>query len=183
MSRKAYNIIRLRSRVLTSVFLLPQGGVAMAEKQVFLTSEGLAKLEAELEHLRTARRSEVAEKIHRAKELGTVNNAEYDDAKNEQAFVEGRILTLEKMLRNAAIIPSTAVPSGWVRVGSRVTVRNQEGGLETYTIVGSAEADPSQGLISNESPVGRTLLGKKVGEEVQVRAPAGVLRMTVVEIG
>jgi len=153
----------------------------MAEKQVFLTTEGLARLEAELEYLRTVRRPEVAEKIHRAKELGTVNNAEYDDAKNEQAFVEGRILNLERMLKNAAIIPAAA-PSDVVRVGSRVTVRNQEGELETYTIVGSAEANPSRGLISNESPVGHALLGKKAGEEVLVQAPAGLLRLTVVEI-
>ena len=155
----------------------------MAQKEVFLTPEGLEKLQAELEHLRSVRRQEVAEQIHRAKELGgTVDNAEYDDAKNEQAFVEGRILTLEKMIKNASIIQEEKTPSKWVKLGSKVKVRNQEGEEELYTIVGSAEADPSDGKISNESPVGSALLGKKVGEVAEAEIPAGKIKFKVVSI-
>lgn len=153
----------------------------MAQKEVFLTPEGLEKLKAELEHLRSVRRQEVADQIHRAKELGgTVDNAEYDDAKNEQAFVEGRILTLEKMLKNASIIQEEKAPSSSVRLGSRVTVRSKGGEKEHYTIVGSAEANPSEGKISNESPVGKALMGKRVGDEVEVRAPAGARKMKII---
>jgi len=154
----------------------------VAEKQFFVTPEGLAKLRAELEHLRTVRRPEIADKIRQAKELGsTVNNAEYDDAKNEQAFVEGRILTLENMVKNAVLIQAEE-HAPWVKPGSHVTVRTEEGDLEDYFIVGSAEADPKSGRISNESPVGRAMLGKRPGEDVEVLAPAGVVRFTIVEI-
>lgn len=155
----------------------------MAQKEVFLTPEGLEKLQTELDHLRSVRRQEVAEQIHRAKELGgTVDNAEYDDAKNEQAFVEGRILTLEKMIKNASIIQEEKTPSKWVKLGSKVKVRNQEGGEELYTIVGSAEADPSDGKISNESPVGNALLGKKVGQEIEAEIPAGKIKFKILSI-
>lgn len=155
----------------------------MAEKEVFLTPEGLAKLEAELEHLRTVGRQEVARKIAQAKQLsGAAVDSEYDDAKKEQAFIEGRIMTLENMIKRAKVIGSATSVSGRVEIGSKVTVRNQEGQEEHYTIVGSAEADPRQGKISNESPVGRALLGKKVGEETEVIAPAGVRKLTVISI-
>jgi transcription elongation factor GreA len=153
----------------------------MVSKPVPLTREGLAKLERELEYLRTVRRQEVAGRIHQAKELAsTQNNAEYDDAKNEQAFVEGRILTLEKMIQNAVIIEEHH--SNRVELGSKVSVVTADGKEEHYTIVGSAEASPKNGRISNESPVGRALLGKSVGEEVQVQVPAGVLRLTITVI-
>jgi len=153
----------------------------MFSKPVPLTREGLAKLERELEYLRTVRRQEVAGRIHQAKELAsTQNNAEYDDAKNEQAFVEGRILTLEKMIQNAVIIEEHH--SSRVELGSKVSVATADGKEEHYTIVGSAEASPKNGRISNESPVGRALLGKSVGEEVQVQVPAGVLRLTITVI-
>ena len=153
----------------------------MFSKPVPLTREGLAKLERELEYLRTVRRQEVAGRIHQAKELAsTQNNAEYDDAKNEQAFVEGRILTLEKMIQNAVIIEEHH--SNRVELGSKVSVATADGKEEHYTIVGSAEASPKNGRISNESPVGRALLGKSVGEEVQVQVPAGVLRLTITVI-
>ncbi len=155
----------------------------MAQKEVFLTPEGLEKLKAELEHLRSVRRQQVAEQIHRAKELGgTVDNAEYDDAKNEQAFVEGRILTLEKMIKNATLIEEEKSPSKWVKLGSKVTVRNQDGEEEHYTIVGSAEASPSDGKISNESPVGSALMGKRVGSVVKAKIPAGTLKLEVITI-
>jgi len=153
----------------------------MVSKPVPLTREGLVKLERELDYLRTVRRQEVADRIHQAKELAsTQNNAEYDDAKNEQAFVEGRILALEKMVQNAVIIEERH--SSRVELGSKVSVVTADGKEEHYTIVGSAEASPKDGRISNESPVGRALLGKSVGEEVQVQVPAGVLRLTITAI-
>jgi transcription elongation factor GreA len=156
----------------------------MPDKPVPLTREGLAKLEKELEYLRTVRRQEVAERIHAAKELAsTQNNAEYEDAKNEQAFVEGRILTLEKIIQNAEIIDEEeAHRSKKVQLGSKVTVLTAKGTKETYTIVGSAEAEPKEGRISNESPVGRALIGKGVGGAVHVEAPAGVIRLTITGI-
>jgi transcription elongation factor GreA len=154
----------------------------MTQKDVFLTKEGLAQLEAELDHLRNVKRQEVAQRIHEAKELANPDhNAEYDDAKNERAFVEGRILTLENMIKNATIIDE-GNHTGPVSLGARVVVVNAEGEQEQYIIVGSAEANPREGKISNESPVGRALLGKKIGDEVQVMAPAGVLKLTVKEI-
>jgi transcription elongation factor GreA len=152
------------------------------DKPVPLTREGLAKLEAELEHLRTVRRQEIADRIHQAKELASAqNNAEYDDAKNEQAFVEGRIMTLESMIQKAVIIKE-GTHSNRVELGSKVVVVNADGRKEHYTIVGSAEARPKDGRISNESPVGEALLGKTVGEEVQVQVPAGILRLTITAV-
>jgi len=154
----------------------------MEEKEVFLTQEGLDKLSEELENLHLHRRHEVAEKIRRAKEAGsTVNNAEYDDAKNEQAFVEGRILTLESMIKNAKIIEQDT-HSDKVKLGSHVVVENQDGEKEEYTIVGSVEASPKDGKISNESPIGKALMSKKVGQAVQVKAPAGTIKLTVKKI-
>ncbi|MDO8670703.1 MAG: transcription elongation factor GreA [Dehalococcoidia bacterium] len=155
----------------------------MPDKQSFLTPEGLHKLQAELDVLRTIKRPIVADRIHQAKELGTtVDNAEYDDAKNEQAFVEGRILKLEQMLKNVSIIREETSPSGYVRIGSKVKVASGEGEEEEYVIVGSAEASPRNGKISNESPVGQALLGKRSGDEVQVLVPAGVLRYKIIGI-
>ncbi len=155
----------------------------MPQKGSYLTREGLAKLEAELKELHSTRREAVAYRIQKAKEIGgTVDNAEYDDAKNEQAFVEGRILTLERTIGNVIIIDDM-VPSDRVQLGSHVTTVNQNGGEEDYTIVGSAEADPLEGRISNESPVGKALLSKKTGEEVQIDTPAGKVIMTISRIG
>lgn len=155
----------------------------MSQKPVFLTPEGLAKLEEELEYLRTVRRPEIVEQIQRAKEIGgTTNNAEYEDAKNEQGFVEGRIRTLANIVKNATIISKEAAPPEWVKLGSTVRVLNQKGDPEQFIIVGSAEANPSLGKISNESPVGKALLGRRIGEEIQVLVPAGVFRFTVVAI-
>lgn len=156
----------------------------MAEKAVPLTKEGMERLEKELEHLRNVRRPEVAERIHQSKELAsTQNNAEYEEAKNEQAFVEGRIMTLERILQNAQVIDEEAAHhANRVQLGSRARVVSSDGDTHDYTIVGPAEARPSEGLISNESPVGRALLGKRVGDEVQVSVPKGVLRLTVTAI-
>ncbi len=154
----------------------------MYEKPVFLTREGRAKLEAEVKVLREVRRPEVAERIKTAKEFtDTDDNAEFEEAKNEQAFVEGRILTLEKMIANAVMIESDH-GHDIVRLGSKVTVTDGDGEREEYTIVGTAEVDPRKGLISNESPVGRALLGRKIGDRVEVVAPAGVIQFDIVGI-
>jgi len=154
----------------------------MAEQVTYLTHEGLKKLEEELEYLRTARRQEVAERLHQAMEDGElIENAEYEAAKNEQAFVEGRILTIETLLSEAVIIEDEG-PTNIVRVGATVKVQEEGSKPEAYTIVGAAEANPAKGLISNESPLGRALLGRKVGDEVKVNAPAGVLSFKVVKI-
>lgn len=154
----------------------------MASKPVPLTKKGLEKLEKELEYLRTTGRAEVAQRIHDAKELvGAQNAPEYEDARNDQAFLEGRILTLENVIQNAVIIEE-AHDHQRVNLGSTVTILNHKGDKDHYTIVGSAEAEPKEGRISNESPVGVALLGKGVGDEVNVNAPAGTLRWTIVEI-
>lgn len=148
----------------------------------FLTQEGHQKLKQELDYLRKVRRQEVARRLHAALAEGDIlENAELEDARNEQAFVEGRILTLERMLGSAVIIKEEG-PRETIGLGSRVTVAETEGQHETYHIVGSAEADPAKGLISNESPLGRALLGRKVGETTEVNAPAGVLTFRVVGI-
>ncbi len=157
----------------------------MEEHAVLVTKEGLAKLKSELEQLKTVRRPEVGERIRLSKELtSTQNNAEFDDAKNEQAFVEGRILTLEEMITDATIIDEEhAHRASRVEVGSNVTVTEGESKKPSeFHIVGSAEADPAAGRISNESPVGVALLGKRVGAEVQVNVPKGVLRYTITKI-
>ena len=136
-----------------------------------------------MEHLRSVKRVGVADRIQKAKELGgTVDNAEYDDSKNEQAFVEGRILTLERIIDSAILIGDEATHSDKVNLGAHVIVLNQYKAEEEYTIVGSAEADPGQGRISNESPVGKALLNKKVGEEVNVTTPAGTVTLTISSI-
>jgi len=151
-------------------------------QQTFLTSDGYQRLEQELEYLRTTRRQEVALRLHEALEEGDIlENAELEDARNEQAFVEGRILTLETLLRNAVIIEAEG-PRDAVGMGSRVTVVEGTAPPETYHIVGSAEADPIKGLISNESPLGRALMGRKVGEQASVNAPDGVLVFEIVSI-
>ncbi len=157
----------------------------MEEHAVLVTQEGLAKLETELEKLKTVRRPQVAERIRLSKELtSTQNNAEFDDAKNEQAFVEGRILTLEEMITDATIIDEEhAHRANRVEVGSNVTVSEGKGKKpKEFHIVGSAEADPAEGRISNESPVGIALLGKRVGDDVRVNVPKGVLRYTITKI-
>lgn len=151
----------------------------MRDKPVYLTREGRAKLQAELNHLREVRRPQVADVIRLSKEYNeSDDNPELEEAKNEQAFVEGRILTIEKMLANAVSIDTDHRQHDVVRLGSEVTVRT-DGEVEHYTIVGSAEVDPVHGKISNESPVGRAILGKKVGDSVEVKIPAGTLRIEI----
>ena len=156
----------------------------MSEKETILTPEGLKKLEQELDHLKSVRRKEVAERIKMAISYGDISeNSEYDDAKNEQAFVEGRIITLEKMLRNARIINDDEVDTEVVGIGSKVTLKDIEfDDIVEYTIVGSAESDPAANRISNDSPVGRALLGKKKGDRVTVNVPAGVIEYEILDI-
>lgn len=155
----------------------------MSGKTEYLTAEGKAKLEAELNYLRDVRRREIAERIHAAKEFSdTVDNAEFEEAKNEQAFVEGRIMQLEQLLAKAVVINEKATDHKVVRVGSRLLVRYEDGEEERFSIVGSAEAKPAEGRISNESPVGRALLGRQVGETVEAQTPSGKVRLTIVRI-
>jgi transcription elongation factor GreA len=152
-------------------------------EQEYLTPEGLKKLEEELEYLKTVRRAEVAERLHNAMAEGEVEeNPEYEDAKNEQAFVEGRILELETILANTVVIENKG-PANEVRLGSRVTIVDLgTGDKEQYMIVGSAEADPMNGRIRHESPVGRALLGHKVNDVVEVQAPQGQLKFKITHI-
>jgi len=155
----------------------------MTEKEIYLTEEGLAKLNDELEHLISVRRPEVAEKIQRAKELrSSVSTPEYEEAKDEQGFVEGRILEIDRIIKSAKIIHHEDVNLDFVEVGNEVRVQLQDGSKEHYTIVGSAEANPGEWRISNESPMGQALLGKRVGDDVEVEAPAGLLKLRILEI-
>lgn len=156
----------------------------MAEKEVLLSLDGLKQLEQELLYLRTVKRLEVAERIKQAREYGDITeNSEYEDAKNEQAFIEGRILELEKMLRNARVIDEPVGQQEVVVIGSTVVLKDLEYGDEhTYTIVGTTEADPAQNRISNESPVGQAIMGQRVGTVVAVDAPDGVIRYEIVAI-
>jgi transcription elongation factor GreA len=155
----------------------------MSERPAFLTKNGYQKLEEELHHLRKVRRQEVAQRLNRALAEGDIlENAELEAARNEQAFVEGRILELENLLGRATLIEEEKGPREAVGIGSHVTVVEGDEQPETYHIVGSAEADPAKGLISNESPLGRALMGRKVGETTEVNAPAGVLAFKIVGI-
>lgn len=156
----------------------------MSEQDVILTREGLEQLEQELENLRSVKRTEVKERLKEAIALGDLSeNSEYDDAKNEQAFMEGRILELEKMIRNAKIIEDDAQQEGVIFVGSLVKVKDIEfDEISEYRLVGTVEADPMNNRISNESPVGRALLGHKVGETIQVEVPAGVIKLEILDI-
>lgn len=156
----------------------------MSDKEVLLTQDGLKRLEDELENLKSVKRREVAERIKVAIGYGDISeNSEYEDAKNEQAFIEGRIITLEKMLRNARIINSDEINLDIVSIGSTVIVEDLEyGDKMEYTIVGTAESDPLNNKISNESPVGKAIIGKKKGTTVEVSVPAGIIQYKIVDI-
>ncbi|NPA05952.1 MAG: transcription elongation factor GreA [Chloroflexi bacterium] len=150
----------------------------------YLTPEGYRRLREELEYLRTVKRQEIAQRLHEALAEGgeLIENMEYEAAKQEQAFVEGRIQELEHLLATAKVI-ERPTQAEVVEVGSQVTIQDEDGGPEeTYTIVGPAEADPAKGYISNESPLGRALLGHRVGDVVEVDAPAGRFRVRIVRI-
>jgi transcription elongation factor GreA len=157
----------------------------LAIEKIFpMTKAGKEKLQQELDFLKSVKRKEVVERIKVARSFGDLSeNSEYDSAKEEQAFVEGRITTLEKMVRNAKIIAEAATASDSVTLGSSVTfVELPDGEEETYSIVGSAEADPFEGKISNDSPIARNLLGKKVGDKVSVQTPGGEMSVRIVKI-
>jgi transcription elongation factor GreA len=155
-------------------------------KDVILTAEGLEKLKEELEHLSTDKRREVAERIKEAREFGDIaENSEYDDAKNEQAMLEAKIASLEEKLRSAQVIDASDLGTDVVRVGSIVHVKDESGSSTKYTLVGSAEANPAERKLSNESPVGKALLGRKRGEEIKVPTPKGTrkLKVTKIDVG
>ncbi len=149
-----------------------------------MTLAGKEKLEQELEQLKSVKRKEVVERIKIARSFGDLSeNSEYDSAKEEQAFVEGRITTLENMIRNAKIIKEDEIATDAVVLGRSVTFIELPGGdEETYSIVGSAEADPFEGKISNDSPIAKSLLGKKVGDEVTVQTPGGEMNVRITNI-
>jgi transcription elongation factor GreA len=154
----------------------------MQDKVVYLTAEGKDRFTVELHHLVTVRRHEIEEQIRRAKEFSdTVDNAEYEEAKTEQAFVEGRIRELERVLASAKVIEEPT-RADFVKLGTHIKVIDGGGEEETYYLVGSREADPRRRLISNESPIGRALLGKRVGDEVTVVAPDGAFNLKILEI-
>lgn len=158
-----------------------RGHKHMNDRKTFITEDGLEKLRGELHTLKTVKRREIAQRIQEAKELGDLSeNAEYVEAKNEQAFVEGRVAELEAVVKNAVIIKNDT-NTGQVRVGSHVQVKS-DGKIMTYAIVGSNESDPRSGRISNESPLGQAFLGKQVGDEVQIAVPKGTRSFQIVAI-
>ncbi len=156
----------------------------MTGEEILLTKDGLEKLEKELDFLKSVKRKEVAARIKQAISYGDISdNSEYEDAKNEQAFVEGRVATLEKMLRHARILEKTDNGNAFVALGSTVLLKDLELDQDyTYTIVGTAEASPAENKISNESPVGKSIIGLSVNDEVEVKVPAGTLKYRIVEI-
>jgi len=152
----------------------------------FLTKEGFQKLQDELEYLRTVKRQEVANRLHEAMEGGElIENAEYEAAKNEQAFVEGRIQELDALLASAKLIEENGSKkkSDGVQLGSKVTIKEGNFESESFIIVGMAEANPREGKISNESPIGKAILGRKVGDTVKVETPGGTYNVKILKIG
>ena len=156
----------------------------MYERRVLLTKDGIKRLEAELHELRTVRRADVAQEIREAQELGmTETDGQYEEAKNQQAFLEGRIQEIEKMLEMAEVIDEQAAQaSKEIRVGSTVSLKTKDNKRRKYQLVGAAETNPAEGRISDESPLGRALLGKKRGDQVKIEAPGGVVEMTITSI-
>ena len=153
-------------------------------KEVLLTPEGLQKLKDELQYLTGEKRWEIAERIKHAREFGDISeNSEYDDAKNEQAMLEQRIAQLEERLASARLIQAEDVPAGIVVVGTRVRLKDVDANQTIeYVIVGSAEANPAEGKLSNESPVGKAIIGRKKGETVEVAAPRGALKYKIIDV-
>lgn len=154
------------------------------QKEILLTQDGLTKLEKELDNLKTVRRREVAERIKQALEFGDISeNSEYEDAKNEQGFIESRILQIESILRNARVLEESDLQTDTVGLGSHVLLEEVDSGDSAeYVIVGSAEADPDRARISDESPVGRALMGQKAGATISVKVPMGYVKYRIKEI-
>ncbi len=157
----------------------------MSRKEVILTADGLKQLQEEVNHLSTVKREEVAERIRAARDFGDISeNSEYDDAKNEQAMLEHRIGLLQEKLRRSRVIKDSEIDTEKVSIGNTVTLRDKDAGvIRIYTLVGSAEADPERARLSNESPVGQAIMGKRVGDVVTVPVPVGSLNYEVLAIG
>lgn len=153
------------------------------EQEIYLTAEGAARLKAELEELKGPRRDEMAKRLRSAIQMGDLSeNADYHKAKEDQSFMEGRIQELEYLLKNAIIIEENLQPADTVQVGSCVTVQEGDYPEETYYLVGATEADPRSGRISNESPIGRALLGRRAGDEVSITTPGGEIQLKILKI-
>jgi transcription elongation factor GreA len=153
------------------------------QQETYLTSEGAEKLQAELEELRGPKRDEIAKRLRSAIQMGDLSeNADYHKAKEDQSFLEGRIQELEFLLKNATIVDVTDIPTDTIQVGSRVTVQEGDFPPETYFLVGAKEADPRNGKISNESPIGRVLMGGHVGDEVTASTPGGEIKLKILKI-
>ena len=174
----------IRKRLPLAVDTKLKGEIKMVEKVYPMTLEGKEKLEQELEELKTVKRGEIIERIKVARSFGDLSeNSEYESAKDEQAFVEGRITTLENMIRFAEIIDNEGVDNDEVSIGKTVTfIELPDGDEEEYTIVGSAEADPFSGKISNDSPIARALIGKKINDEVTISTPGGDMLVKITEV-
>src|SRR5215213_9991053 len=184
-SRCAFaTLFALRRRLCAALFLSRGQEGPLTVKEIVLTPEGYEKLKQEIEYLSNDKRREVADRIRVAREFGDIaENAEYDDAKNEQALLEHRIATLEERLRNARVITKKDVAKDVVSIGSKVKLRDIDAKQTVeYRIVGSAEANPAENKLSNESPVGKAIIGKKKGETVEVVAPRGAMKFKILEI-
>jgi transcription elongation factor GreA len=153
------------------------------EQEIYLTSEGAARLQVELEELKGPKREEMARRLRSAIQMGDLSeNADYHKAKEDQGFMEGRIQELEYLLKNARIIDVNDVPTDTIQVGSRVTVQEGDYPAETYYLVGATEADPRKGKISNESPIGQVLIGRHAGDEVTANTPGGEIKLKILKI-
>jgi len=153
------------------------------QQETYLTSEGAEKLQAELEELKGPKRDEIAKRLRSAIQMGDLSeNADYHKAKEDQSFLEGRIQELEFLLKNATIVDVTDIPTDTIQVGSRVTVQEEDFPPETFFLVGAKEADPRNGKISNESPIGRVLMGGHVGDEVTASTPGGEIKLKILKI-
>ncbi len=161
------------------------GRAPVSQKDVILTAEGLKKLQDEIDYLSTTKRDEVAQRIKEAREFGDISeNSEYDDAKNEQAMLERRITQLQEKLSRARVVRTSEIATDRVQLGAIITLRDLEDDeVVKYTLVGSAEANPMEGRVSNESPLGQGIMGRRVGEVVTVPAPVGSVRYEILEIG
>ena len=157
----------------------------MVDREIILTPEGFQRLKEEIEFLSSVKRDEVAERIRASRDFGDISeNSEYDDAKNEQALLEHRIANLQEKLRRARVIKDSEIETDKVSVGTTVTLRDKKvGDVRIYTVVGSAEADPTKAKLSNESPVGQAIIGKRVGDVVTVNIPIGALDLEILAIG
>ena len=178
-------ILCIKREMVAQAGRIPEGGLRALNKEIVMTKSGYAAVEAELEQLKTVKRKEVAEKIKVARGYGDLSeNSEYDEAKNEQGMLESRIAELEKMLKHARVLDSTEIDSSVISVGSHVKIQDEDGDTDEYDITGSTEADPLNGRISDESPVGAALLGHSAGDKVEITLPTGAVVMyEVLEVG